>query len=69
MTSLTSAAKGLVQGNTSTDKTKCLESDTITPFVGSGLTTDHGVKISDTDNWYVLQRFSSTISPLLIGKL
>ncbi|PBK83955.1 catalase-domain-containing protein [Armillaria gallica] len=51
MTSLTSAAKGFVQGKTSTDKTKCLESDTLTPSVGSGLTTDHGVKISDTDNW------------------
>ncbi|KAK0443540.1 catalase [Armillaria borealis] len=65
MTSLTSAAKGLVQGNTSTDKTKCLEDDTITPSVGSGLTTDHGVKISDTDNWLKVSD-GVTVGPSLL---
>jgi len=33
-------------------KVKDLSTDTVEITSSSGLTTDHGVKISDTDNWY-----------------
>jgi catalase len=36
-----------------TTKIKDLTADTVHVTPASGLTTDHGVKVSDTDNWYV----------------
>ncbi|SRR6266545_1091072 len=35
-----------------TTKAKDLSKDTVEITSSSGLTTDHGVKVSDTDNWY-----------------
>lgn len=34
-----------------TDKMKDLKRDTVEAKPGSILTTDHGVKVRDTDNW------------------
>jgi hypothetical protein len=31
-----------------------LRKSTVEPSSGSRLTTDHGVAVSDTDNWYML---------------
>lgn len=36
---------------TATDKIKDLERDTVEAKPGSILTTDHGAKVRDTDNW------------------
>lgn len=44
----------LISAATDTKKVRDLHSNTHQVSETSELTTDHGVKVSDTDNWYVL---------------
>jgi catalase len=50
---MTSTTKRVVASLTSTAKIANLQGDTQQPSGGQGLTTDYGVKISDTDNWSI----------------
>jgi catalase len=56
MSSVTSTIKQAFIAATSTAKVADLQRDTIDPSSGPdhGLTTDHGVKVSNTDDWCVL---------------
>ncbi|KAF9466251.1 catalase [Collybia nuda] len=51
MTSAGTAVRNAVTSMTSTAKVADLQRDTIDNNIGPSLTTDHGVKISDTDTW------------------
>lgn len=53
MASLVESAKKAFTVATSTDKIADLQRDTQETRPGEHLTTDHGVKVSDTDNWCV----------------
>lgn len=62
MTSVGTAVKNAFTGMASTAKVSDLQRNTIDHKTGPGLTTDHGVKISDTDNWYILSLFIINIT-------
>ncbi|KAH7927367.1 catalase-domain-containing protein [Leucogyrophana mollusca] len=51
MSSFTQSAKEMFTTTTSSKKVDDLQRDIQEPVAGGGLTTDHGVKVSDTDNW------------------
>lgn len=55
MTSVGDSVKRAFKTATSTAKVVDLDRDTMdsAAFSGNTLTTDHGVKVSDTDNWFV----------------
>jgi hypothetical protein len=53
MLSVTEAAMESVSRFTDDPKRRDLKNVTISPNSESGLTTDHGVKVPDTDNWYI----------------
>lgn len=55
MSSVTEAIKSTFGGPTNTAKHADLQRDVVDPskVKQNVLTTDHGVKVSDTDNWYV----------------
>lgn len=53
MSSFVESANKSLTTVTSTDKVSDLQRDIQEPRPGSHLTTDHGVKVSDTDNWCV----------------
>ena len=63
MSSLVESAKSTLASTTSTSKTDKivdLERDIQTPSRNAGdLTTDHGVKVPDTDNWCVVFKLVS----------
>ncbi|KAF8626349.1 hypothetical protein AX15_005006 [Amanita polypyramis BW_CC] len=48
---VTAAAKEVLSSLTATDKIRDLQRDIVDAKPDSPLTTDHGVRISDTDNW------------------
>jgi hypothetical protein len=56
MASITSAFKQALAGVEETKKVSQLQSDVVAPSHSSRLTTDAGVKITNTDNWYVSSR-------------
>ena len=51
MTSITNTVKHAIANITETAKVKDLSRNIVEPSSSSGLTTDHGVAIPDTDNW------------------
>ena len=55
MSSVTSTIKQAFASATSTAKVADLQRDIVDPTSGSvrGLTTDHGVKVSNTDDWCI----------------
>jgi hypothetical protein len=53
MASITSAFKHALASVEETKKVSKLQSNVVTPSHDSRLTTDAGVKITNTDNWYV----------------
>lgn len=53
MSSVGSAVKQAFTSVTQSAKVADLQRDTIDPSSHNDLTTDHGVKVSDTDSWYV----------------
>lgn len=59
MSSLIESAKKTITVATSTDKVVDLQRDIQEPRTGEHLTTDHGVKVSDTDNWCVPNKLGS----------
>ncbi|ESK88286.1 putative catalase [Moniliophthora roreri MCA 2997] len=61
---MTSAVKQAITSATNTRKIADLQRDLIEPSTKSGLTTDHGVAISDTDNW--LKAADNTAGPSLL---
>lgn len=52
MTTIASTLKHAFDNITENAKVKDLSTDTVEITSSSGLTTDNGVKVSDTDNWY-----------------
>lgn len=59
MSSVMEPAKQAFTAATSTNKVVDLQRDIQEPRTGEHLTTDHGVKVSDTDNWCVLNKSAS----------
>lgn len=57
MSSIGSTVKHAFDNVVNTAKVKDLANNTVDITSSSGLTTDHGVKVSDTDNWYDLILF------------
>lgn len=53
MSSLVESAKAMASVTLKTDKANDLQRDTQLPQPDGKLTTDHGVKVTDTDNWCV----------------
>ena len=51
LSTVSEAVKDVLGSITATDKIKDLKRDTVEAKPGSILTTDHGVKVRDTDNW------------------
>ncbi|KAK7037458.1 catalase 1 [Paramarasmius palmivorus] len=62
---MASTLKQVITSATSNKKIADLQRDTIEPSGKSGLTTDHGVPISDTDNWLKAAADNSTGPSLL----
>src|SRR5258708_14306753 len=59
MSSIMGTVKHAFDNTLPTAKVSDLATDTVSFTPSSGLTTDHGVKVSDTDNWYA---FSSAFA-------
>lgn len=56
------AMTSLISSLTNTKKVNDLSHNTIEATPKTGLTTDHGVSISNTDDWYVIVRISHSYS-------
>lgn len=71
MSSVTEAIKSTFGGATNTAKNADLQRDVVDPskVKQNVLTTDHGVKVSDTDNWYVFQFLGNTPAFLTAPKV
>jgi len=63
---MTSTIEKVMASLTSTAKVADLQGDMQEPRKGQGLTTDFGVKVSDTDNWSALLL---VVAPLLLKSL
>ena len=59
MSSVVESAKKAFTAATPTDKIADLERDIQVPDKQAPLTTDHGVNVSDTDNWCVAYKLVS----------
>jgi hypothetical protein len=53
LSTVSEAVKDVMSSIAATDKVNDLKRDTVEAKPGSILTTDHGVKVRDTDNWCV----------------
>lgn len=71
MSSVTEAIKSTFGGPKNTAKHADLQRDVVDPskVKENVLTTDHGVKVSDTDNWCVVQLFRTMLAFLTAPKV
>jgi hypothetical protein len=61
MSSVMSTLKHAFDNALDSAKIKDLAADTVQVTSSSGLTTDHGVMVSDTDNWYVVSAYPNLV--------